>query len=64
MLEMLRLFLLITPIVLVVIVIIQIMKKDYLDDITWYIETVMDILTLAITHPVQFYEWLLSLEED
>ena len=64
MLEMLRLFFLITPIVIFIITVIQIIKKDSLDDITLYIETAMDILTLATTHPIQFYEWLLSLEED
>ena len=64
MLEMLRLFFLITPIVIFVITIIQIIKKDSLDDVTWYIETVMNILDLIYYNPILFYECLLSLEED
>lgn len=61
---MLRLFFLITPIVIFVITIIQIIKKDSLDDVTWYIETVMNILDLIYYNPILFYECLLSLEED
>ena len=64
MLEMLRLFFLITPIVIFVITIIQIIKKDSLDDVTWYIEKVMNILDLIYYNPILFYECLLSLEED
>ena len=55
MLEMLRLFFLITPIVIFVITIIQIIKKDSLDDVTWYIETVMNILYLIYYNPIMFY---------
>jgi hypothetical protein len=64
MLEMLRLFFLITPIVIFVIGIIQIIRKDYFEDIEYYIETVMDFLIfIMIVHPILYYE-LLFLEED
>jgi len=63
MLEMLKLFFLVVPFVIFVVSVIQIIKKDYFEDIEWYIKTVMEILAFITANPIMFYEWLL-LKED